>query len=149
MKSMITAASTASLANELRETQDIDHYLIKNKDNMLTYTLSDYLTMLLAQKNISIANVVRDSLLDRSYVYDIFAGRKKPSRNKLVALAFGLKLTDDETQKMLKVSGNRELYARDVRDSIILFALRQHMDIDKTNELLFNHELPALGISEE
>lgn len=146
MKPIITNISTASLTSELKDTKDIEHYLIKNKDNMLTYTLFDHLTMLLAQKDISIATVVRDSLLERSYVYDIFAGRKNPSRNKLIALAFGLKLSDEETQKMLKISGNRELYARDVRDSVILFALRQHMDIDKTNELLFNHDLPVLGL---
>ncbi len=53
----------------------------------------------------------------------IFAGEKIPSRDKLIALAFGLRLSEEETIKLLKISGNRELYARDERDALILFAL--------------------------
>lgn len=58
---------------------------------------------------------MRGSQLDRAYVYQIFSGEKTPSRDKLIAIAFGMNLSDEETQKMLKLSGNRELYARDQR----------------------------------
>ena len=37
---------------------------------------------------------------------------------KLIAIAFGRYLSGDETQKMLKISGNRELYERGARDAI-------------------------------
>lgn len=86
-------------------------------------------------------------MLDRAYVYQIFSGEKTPSRDKLIAIAFGLKLSDDETQKMLKISGNRELYARDKRDALILFALQHKKTIWDTNELLYSHNLTVLGLS--
>ncbi|MDE7354480.1 MAG: helix-turn-helix transcriptional regulator [Acetatifactor sp.] len=100
---------------------------------------------LLLEKGISKADVVRGSQLDRSYAYQIFSGDKKPSRDKLIALAFGLGLTDEETQKMLKLSGNRELYARDERDAMILFFLQQNRTIFEVNDLLYAHNLTILS----
>lgn len=102
-------------------------------------TLSGHLEMLLSQKGVSRAEVVRRSLLDRTYAYQIFSGEKKLSRDKLIAIAFGLCLSDDEAQKLLKLSGNRELYARDERDALILFALQHKKTILEANELLFDH----------
>ena len=99
----------------------------------------------LALKKLKKADVVRASLLDRTYVYKIFAGEKNPTRDKLIALAFGLHLTDLETQKMLKLSGNRELYARDERDALILFSLQQNKTIFELNEMLIDHELVILN----
>ena len=95
------------------------------------------------------ADVVRGSLLGRAYVYKIFAGEKIPSRDKLLAIEYGLGLSDDETQKMLKLSGNRELYARDKRDALILFARQQNKSIFYVNELLDRHGLAILNTLKE
>jgi transcriptional regulator with XRE-family HTH domain len=137
--------TTAELRHEIQTAADIEDYLVRNREQMLHGTLSQYLNRLLSQKGRSRAEVVRGSLLDRAYVYQIFSGEKLPSRNKLIAVAFGLGLSDKETQKMLKLSGNRELYARDERDALILFALQRKKTIFETNDLLMNHSLPVLG----
>lgn len=139
--------TTDELNHEIKAATDIEDYLEKNKESMLTGSLSEHLNMLLTQKSINKADVVRGSLLDRAYLYQIFSGEKTPSRDKLIAIAFGLCLSDNETQKMLKLSGNRELYARDERDALILFALQRKMTIFETNELLFSHSLTVLGNS--
>ena len=94
------------------------------------------------------ADVVRGSQLNRKYVYQIFSGEKTPSRNKLIALAFGLQLTAEETQTMLKLAGYRDLYAKDTRDAIILYALQRRKNILETNELLYEHECQVLGVPE-
>lgn len=141
--------TTDELNHEIKAATDIEDYLSENKEHMLTHCLSDHLNMLLSQKGMSRADVVRGSLLDRAYVYQIFSGGKTPSRDKLIAIAFGLCLSDEETQKMLKLSGNRELYSRDERDALILFSLQRKMTILDTNELLFSHSLTVLGTSAE
>lgn len=141
--------TTSELIHEIKNSTDIEDYLTKNKQHLLTRKLSEYLNMLLCEKGIRKADVARSSLLDRVYVYQIFSGKKTPSRDKLIAIAFGLHLSDEETQTMLKLSGNRELYARDERDAIILFALQRGMNIFETNELLFNHGLEALSSVKE
>lgn len=137
--------TTEELNHEIKEATDIEDYLHKNRENMLTLSLSRYLEDLLAQKGLSRAQVVRDSSLDKGYVYQIFSGEKTPSRDKLLALAFGLRLSGDEAQRMLKISCNRELYARDKRDALILFALEQRKTILEVNESLDDHGYAALG----
>lgn len=137
--------STDELTHEITNSTDVEDYLKKNKKHLLTQCLSEYLNMLLSEKELSRADVVRNSLLDRVYVYQIFSGKKTPSRDKLIALAFGLCLSDVETQKLLKLSGNRELYARDERDVLILFALQRKKTIFEVNELLFSHNFTTLG----
>lgn len=137
--------TTDELNHEIRSATDIEDYLTENKENMLRKSLSEHLDMLLKQRNITRADVVRGSMLDRAYVYQIFSGEKTPSRDKLIAIAFGLSLSDEETQKMLKLSGNRELYPRDERDALILFSLQRKNTIWETNELLFSHNLTVLG----
>lgn len=141
--------STGELTHEITNSTDVEDYLKKNKKHLLTQCLSEYLNMLLSEKELSRADVVRNSLLDRVYVYQIFSGKKTPSRDKLIALAFGLCLSDEETQKLLKLSGNRELYARDERDVLILFALQRKKTIFEVNELLFSHNFTTLGYHPE
>lgn len=141
--------NTEELTHEIKSATDIDDYLAVNSGNMLTTTLSDYLNTLLRQKKIRKADVIRGSLLSRAYVYKIFAGEKIPSRDKLIALAFGLGLSDSETQKMLKLSGYRELYARSKRDALLLFALQKHKSILEVNELLYDHHLVILNTLKE
>lgn len=138
--------STEELNHQIEEATNIEDFLNSNRKYMLSGSLSDHLTVLLTEKNVSKADVVRGSLLDRAYVYQIFSGERRPSRDKLLALAFGLGLTGDETQKMMKLSGNRELYARDPRDAVILYALKNHKTIMDTNELLDANKMLALGV---
>lgn len=141
--------STDDLIHEIKSATDIEDYLIKNKENLLHSDLAGHLNMLLSEKGIKKADVVRRSLLDRTYVYKIFSGKKIPSRDKLLALAFGLGLSDEETNKMLRLSGNRELYARDGRDALILFALHRNMSVFEVNELLYEYRFGILNTSKE
>lgn len=141
--------STDELNHEIRSATDMEDYLAKNRENLLSVSLSEHLELLLSQKKIRKADVVRGSLLGRTYVYKIFSGEKIPSRDKLLAIAFGLGLSDQETQYMLKLSGNRELYARDERDVWILSALQRNKSILEVNELLDEHGLAILNTSKE
>ncbi len=141
--------STDELKNEIKEVTDIEDFLSTNSAHLIKESLSKHLHALLSRKNLSRADVIRGSLLGRAYVYRIFAGQKIPSRDKLIALAFGMRLSDEETQKMLKLSGNRELYARDERDALILFALQRNMTIIDTNGLLFDHHFAVLDTTKE
>ena len=136
---------TDELNHEIKDATNIEDYLEKNKNNMLTHSLSEHLNLLLSQKGITRADVVRGSQLDRAYMYQIFSGEKTPTRDKLIAIAFGMELSDKETQAMLKLSGNRELYARDERDALILFSLQRKKTIIETNDLLFSHHFTTLG----
>lgn len=141
--------TTDELNHEIMSATDIEDYLIRNKENMLALRLPEYLNKLLSEKGVKKADVVRGSLLGRTYVYKIFSGEKVPSRDKLLAIAYGLGLSDAETQQMLKLSGNRELYARDARDALILFSLQRKESILEVNERLDEHGFAILNTAKE
>ena len=141
--------STDELNHEIEAATDFVDYITDNKENLITTSLSAHLNMLLSQKGLKVVDVIRGSLLGRAYVYQIFAEDKNPSRDKLIALAFGLQLSEEETQKMLKLSGNRELYARDGRDALILFAVHRKKNIMETNEMLLDHGFNVLDTTKE
>ena len=136
--------STAAAENDLLKAESISDFLGGNHEYMLDLTLSEYLMLLLQQKELKRADVVRDSGLEKAYVYQIFNGEKKPTRDKLIAIAFGLHLNRKETQRMLKLGGCSELYARQTRDAIILFAIQRGMSIAAANDLLYNNGYPTL-----
>lgn len=136
--------TTEELTNEIRKSQNILDYLANNQEEMQLNSLPEYLTQWLQKKNTSKAEVVRRSNLNRVYVYQIFLGKKYPSRDKVIALGFGLGLDAEEMQTLLKQAGYRELYPRDPRDTLLLFAIHQDMNILNTNELLYDHNIEVL-----
>lgn len=136
--------STDELAHEIQNSADILDYLEKNRQEMMLQSLPEYLDKWLAQKNVSRADVVRRSNLNKAYMYQIFSGKKYPSRDKVLALAFGLGLDAEEAQTLLKQAGYRELYPRDPRDTLLLFAIGQGKTILEANELLYDHNIEVL-----
>lgn len=140
---------SAALNDDLENAKSIGSYLERNEVNMIPHSLPEHLRLLLKQKGMRRSDVARGSLLDRKYIYQIFDGTKTPSRDKLIAMAFGLRLSAEEAQTMLKLSENRELYVRDRRDAIILFALQRNMSIFETNDLLYEYGYTVLGVPEE
>ena len=59
-----------------------------------------------------LSQVVEDSGVDKAFVYQIFNGSKRPSRDKLIDITFGMHLNEEETQRVLKIAGHSELYPR-------------------------------------
>ena len=136
--------TTDELTHEIMESDNILDYFEKNSGEMQVSTLPEYLESWLQKKGRSRADVVRASNLNRAYVYQIFSGRKYPSRDKVIALAFGLGLTPEETQALLKQAGYRELYPRDPRDALLLHSLSRSQTIIETNEVLYDHNIEVL-----
>lgn len=138
---------TEELENELAETKRVEDFLADNAENFRNFTLADYLNKLLAEKNLSKTDVIQKSQLDATYVYRVFSGiTKKPARPKIIAVALALNLSPKETDYLLYYAGAEKLYVRNEWDSIIFFALENHLSIAETNELLLaSNELPLLG----
>lgn len=132
----MTNKTTGELTNQIKKSSNIGKFLTENKSELLSKTIPELLNELLIKKNLEKPNIIKNSNLTRSYGYQIFNGDKKPSRDKLIALSFGMELDLEETQNLLKKSGYRELYSRDSRDSIIIFAINKKRNLIECNELL-------------
>lgn len=133
----MAAKNTEELENELTSSTDIKKYLSANEEERKDLTLSEYLNELLTVKKLNKAEVIKNSLLEKTYAYHIFAGRKKnPSRKKALALALAMKLSRKETQHLLYYAGCRELYVRNPWDSIVFYALEHGLSVMDANLLL-------------
>lgn len=131
--------TTSKLEAELRKYNTLDHFLEENKQELASENLSAQLQNLIAAKNMSRAEVVRESNLNEVYAYQIISGVRRPSRDKLLCLCFAMKATLEETQSLLKRNGFAPLYARNERDSIIIFAIEHALTLLDLNEALYEH----------
>ncbi len=130
--------NTTELLNELENTKSILAFITQNDTELKVFTLQEYLQYLLTKKSYTKAEVIKRSGLNQVYAYHIFSGTKKPSRNKVLALALAFQLTLEETQYLLQYAHSNKLYVRNTWDSIVIHALQHHLSVLDTNELLEN-----------
>lgn len=136
--------TTDDMLSELKASDNYESFAANNKDVFIKGSISAYLNSLLAEKGIPLKDAVKGSGIERVYAYHIFSGKKLPSRDKLLAIAIGMKLTFEETQALLKYSCSCPLYPENERDSVIIYALMNGYGIDKTSELLFERDFATL-----
>lgn len=142
--SILKEKATDDMLNELETAEDYESFAAKNRDIFVKGSIAEYLNRLLAEKNMPLKEAVKNSGIERIYAYHIFSGKKIPSRDKLLAIAIGMKLSAEETQALLKHTCNRPLYPKDERDAVILYAIMNGYDYDKTTDLLFERNFESL-----
>ncbi len=131
--------TTDELLNEIKSSEEIDQYLSDNDGEFTSKTLSERIEEIINEKHLQKVNIVARSSLNRIYTYQILQGKRLPSRDKLIALCFGMELNLEETNKLLCFAGYSKLYARDKRDSIVIFSIKEGNNIFRTNEMLLEH----------
>lgn len=137
--------STNELENEIKAADSADEYLTQNSEYLLKQSVSEALNQALSRTDLSIAKIVKRSGLTKSHVYHIFNGKRIPSRDKLIAIAFGMGLGCDETNALLKKCYSAPLYSKNPRDAVIMFSLSHNKDIVETNLELENQGFEVLA----
>jgi len=117
--------------------EDLSRFLEVNDDNFIKVSVADFFNQVMKNKKIKKADVVKDSGIERTYAYQLLNGRKNPSRDKLIQLCIGTKMSFDETQIALKHTGFLPLYPKIRRDCIIIYAIKSKKSIWDIDELLF------------
>ena len=112
---------TEELLDRLLASASIEQYL--DEGLVSARTLTDYLFDRMEAHDLRRADVVRASGLNATVVYDIFSGKSRPGRDHAIMLAFGLKCTLRETQRLLRLAGVSELWCKQRRDAIIIWCL--------------------------
>ncbi len=124
-------------------TEELDQYLESIRDKY-PKDLSSYIKAILAEKGMSIAEMQKKSCIDRTYIYQIMDGSKHPGRDKIIAMAVACNMTLSECQRALEIAQEGILYAKSRRDSLIIYAINNKMDIMGLNSLLEEYKLPTL-----
>ena len=136
---------TSKIVEELGLCPDFKTFYNENKEYMVAQTLSQLLNEFIVKKSLKKSAVIKASELSDIYAYQIFSGRRKPDRKKLLCLAIGMALNLDEIQTLLKCAGYPPLYVKLPFDSVVLYGICNHLSIVEINSLLFEYNLETLG----
>lgn len=126
---------TEELLQELLDAPSAESYTKDHADE--SRSLSEYLQELLDEKGLTRAEVVNASGLNYTFGYQIFTGMRGASRDKVLQIAFAMKLTLRETNRALQAAGTNELYCKNRRDAIIIYCLTHGSTLQETDEELY------------
>lgn len=143
--SLIRGTDSDALHAQIKETPSFSEFWERHRQRIVHQPLSEYLSELLAGKGLKRSDVVVRTGLDKAYVYQIFAGKKNPSRDKLITIALGMKFSEEETRRMLHLSRHRELWPKDERDALLLFAIQRGMSLEEVHSELERYGLAPLA----
>ena len=128
---------TDDLRQELMASEDLDRFLADNTETFETDDCGELLQSLYEKIDVSKAELARRSGMSTVYLYQVFSGRRRPSRDRLICLCFGLCCPVDIAQKLLKKCGHSPLYPKVRRDAIIIFSLDKGLSLQQVNDRLF------------
>ena len=136
--------STDDLKQELMSDPDIDSYIRKNESCFVSRSVTELLTEFYERRNMTKSQLARKSNMSEVYLHQVFAGRRKPSRNKILCMCNGMELSIEDTQRLLKEAAYAQLYPRIRREAIIYHGIVHHTPLDEINDKLFEADEKAL-----
>ncbi|MFR7717295.1 MAG: helix-turn-helix domain-containing protein [Lachnospiraceae bacterium] len=126
------------------DSTDLSQFLSRNQEQFVDKSIAELLNHLFEKKNISKAALAKQAGMSEIYLHQIFAGRRTPSRNRLLCLCYGLEASIEETQELLRLCGMAELYPKLKRDAIIYYGLLHKLDLFVINDKLFDENEDTL-----
>ena len=135
---------TYDLQQELMDSSDLTQFLSKNTEQFVDKSVTEALNQLFLRKNISKAALAKQAGMSEIYLHQIFAGRRNPSRNRLLCLCYGLEASVNETQEMLRLCQMAQLYPKVKRDAIIYYGLLHQVGLFEINDKLFDEDEETL-----
>ena len=136
--------STGELWARLFKAPTIGGYLEEHSGAELP-AFSDYITKLCEERGEKRESVISRSGLERTFGHRLFSGTRNPSRDTVLQLAFGLELSADEAQQLLKVAQASALHPKVKRDAVIAYCLHKGTSLLDAQQMLYENELPLLG----
>lgn len=141
--------STDELLALLFKERNLEHFLQRNESAYLTASFSDYLNDW-CRKHLQVPEqVIRRANLEKSYGHQLFSGKRNPSRDTVLQLAFAMQADLRQAQEMLRAARRSLLYPRIKRDAVIIYCLHNRVSLTDTQIILQDLELPLLGGREQ
>lgn len=127
---------TEELDFELKNADSIHSYISVNEAMFDDRNFYSFLDALVTESSKSKAKIAADSCISEPYLYNLIHGEKRPTRNMVIKLAFGLLLPLETTERLMKLAGYSEFYVRHKRDSILKFAIQNNLTLMEADRLL-------------
>lgn len=136
--------TTDDLRQELMNDSDLDTYLSENQAYFTEQNIAALLNDVYQGRDISKAALARKAGMSEVYLHQVFSGRRKPSRDRLLCLCIGLEATLEETQQLLKRATYAQLYPKVKRDAIISHGILHKTSLTEINDKLFSENEKTL-----
>jgi len=134
-----------NLQQELMETDDLDRFLSKHADQFQCRDTARALQALFQSRNMSKTALAERSCVSVVYLHQLFSGKRRPTRERILCICFGLQATVEEAQELLKACGFAMLYVRDRREAIVLHCLHHGCTLEDANMALHSRGFQPLS----
>ena len=137
--------STTDLYMDMMSQPDLSAYLQSNEKEFSERNTAQLLSTLMVGKGYTKAEIARRACVSAVYLHQVLAGRRQPSRNRLLCICLGMGATLEETQRLLLQAVYAQLYPKVKRDSIIIFGILHHLSVPEVNDKLFTEDEETLN----
>ena len=135
---------TNTLQSELAEAPSLKQFLEDNDSQFQIPGTVEILQAMIAERKLKKNQLAERAHMSEVYLHQILSGSRRPSRNRLLCLCIGMQAGVEETQELLKRSGQAILYSRSRRDAVILYGLLHQLSLTEINDQLFDAGEDAL-----
>lgn len=128
----------------LKNPENLSKFLEDNKKSLDSYNaLRFFESCWIKYGFVTQAQVIKRSELGHN-AYHYLDGRKKLTRNRAICLSLAVGMDIDETNTFLQYLGLAQLYVRNSRDVMLIYAINQKMSVHDTNTMLYEADLDVL-----
>lgn len=126
---------TEELLKELLSRPNVDSFA--DDDKLSHEEFNECLAKFLEEKGMSRKDVIHKTSINETHAYQIFAGTRGASRNKVIQIALAMGLSLRQTNRLLHSAGVSSLYCKDRQDAIIIFGIEHGFDLQKIDDVLY------------
>jgi len=137
--------STDELLKLLFQETSLDGFFQREDTSFMTTSFREYITAWCKRRNEVPERVINRANLEKSYGHQLFSGKRNPSRDTVIQLAFGFEADLEQTQELLKAARKSPLYPRIKRDAAIIYCLYHRFSVVDAQIILHDLGLPILG----
>ena len=138
-------SSISTIFHKLFKSPDVETFLNNAGDEIWAPPFNVYISTLCDQRHLVPEHVIKRAAIERTYGHQLFNGIRKPSREKVIQLAFGFEMDIEETQTLLQIAQKSQLYPKIKRDAVILHCIEKRMSVFETQSTLQEFDMTLLG----
>ena len=137
--------TTDELLTQIFKEPDPERLFEQNETAFTVTTFSEYLYNWCKTNREIPEHIIRRANLEKSYGHQLFTGKRNPSRDTVLQLAFAMDADYKQAQDMLKIARKSQLYPRIKRDAALIYCLHNRNSLVDAQILLQDLKLPLLG----
>lgn len=130
---------TTELVRELEQaksTIEFQEFIKRNHREMQRASFGDCVLRLCAIYETTASYLQPQIAISKSQFYNLLNGTRNPSKESVLKIAFGLRVTPSELNELLQAAGYQVLDPKNREDAIIIFGLDNKKEVGKIDELL-------------